>query len=127
MLEDVIKTKDVNGKDVSLLYYTIEDKTDDPYYNHYYEIRISHNDKYYNWETYAENYSKKEALLLFDEACVQAEKQYRQEQEQLERQRQDKLPIDVKEDLTGKVFSFKNSYHKREFFRAWKRLVVNVE
>ena len=121
---DVIKTKEVCGKSVNLFLYEIEDKTDDPQHDHYYEIRISHNDKMNNWETYAENYLKREALLLFDDACKEAEKQYKHEQEQLEKVRQDKLPLEVKEKITGKVFSFNDSYDKREFFREWKRLDV---
>jgi len=129
MLEDVIKTKEICGKSVSLLLYSVDecDRDNEDGFKEFYEIRISHNDKEDNWETYAENYLKKEALLLFDDACKEAEKQHKHEQEQLEKVRQDKLPIEVKEKITGKVFSFNDSYDKREFFRAWKKLVVEIK
>ena len=129
MLEDTIKTKMVQGKSVRLLLYSIEecDRDNEDDFKEFYEIRISHNDEQDNFEIYAENYLKKEALLLFDEACVEAKKQHKAEQEKIERKRQDELPIDVAEKVTGKVFTFKDSYDKREFFRAWKRLVVEVK
>ena len=73
MLEDVLKTKNVEGKTVSLLLYNI-DKIDRYYEdnrNHYYEIRISNNDKLDTFEIYAENYIKRESIKIFNQACKQ--------------------------------------------------------
>jgi len=67
---DLIKTKIVDGKSVSLLSYSIdkEDRCEDNY-KHFYEIRVSYNDEDDNWYTDTEVYLKKDALKIFDIVC----------------------------------------------------------
>jgi len=128
MLDDVIKSVDVCGMTISLLLYSIEpdEWENEDGHKHYYEIRISFNNKKDDWETFSEVYYKTSALKEFTLAKKQA-KQYAIE----EAIRQKELaewskPISVLDTITGHTFSFANSYDKDSFFQAWDSLLVSV-
>jgi hypothetical protein len=128
MLEDVIFTKKVHGKSVSILLYSIdkEDRHNEDNHNHFYEVRISENDRYDNFESYAEVYTKREAWKLFIKACKQVEIDVITEQAKEKRLAERLKPVNVLDSVTGKTFAFANHYDKEEFFNTWDRLVVDV-
>ena len=73
MLEDVIKTKEINNKIVSILLYSIEKENFqlEENHHHYYEIRISEkNDPTCTkWYTDSEYYQKRSAIIAFNQVC----------------------------------------------------------
>ena len=86
MLEDVIYTETMkdSGYYVSILKYTTEKGYKDLYdnRNHYYDIRISFNDKEDNFDDiYEVIYTKREAFKLFKKAKDYANNLYLEEQE----------------------------------------------
>jgi len=115
MLEDVIKTKRIGKKSVSILLYSVD--KEDRYsceggHDHFYEIRISENDEADTFETYAENYIKKQAIKLFNKACKET-------QAELDK-------VGVFDSVTGKTFLFANQKDKKRFFNTWDKLVIDV-
>ena len=71
MLQDIIHSERICGYDISILLYSIEreDRNLFDNRNHYYDIRISWNDKYDSFDDVFEFiYTKKEAFKLFKKA-----------------------------------------------------------
>jgi|15BtaG_2_1085339.scaffolds.fasta_scaffold17158_3 hypothetical protein len=131
MLDDVIKSVDVCGMTISLLLYSIEPefrKYEDGH-KHYYEIRISFNNKNDDWETFGDCYTylKKDALKEFTLAKKQAKKYAIEDAIREKELAEWSKPISVLDTITGHTFSFANSYDKESFFRAWDKLVVSVK
>ena len=129
MLDDVIKSVDVCGMTISLLLYSIEPefrKYEDGH-KHYYEIRISFNNKNDDWETFSEVYYKDLALKEFTLAKKQAKKYAIEDAIREKELAEWSKPISVLDTITGHTFSFANSYDKESFFRAWDKLVVSVK
>jgi len=83
MLEDVIHSETMpdSGYYVSILLYSI-DKDDKQFFdnrNHYYDIRISFNNKYDDfYDIYDIIYTKKEAFKLFKKAKIDANDIYKE-------------------------------------------------
>ena len=75
MLEDVIKTRKVCDKEVSILLYSIDkaDCTDDGNRNHYYEIRVSDLEDENNWYEDSCFYTKRDTLRTFNIVCKEIE------------------------------------------------------
>ena len=73
MLEDVIKTKEIGTKIVSVLLYSIdrENYQSEDNHNHFYEVRVSEkNDPTAcNWYTDSEYYHKRSAIIAFNQIC----------------------------------------------------------
>ena len=84
MLEDVIHSETMpdSGYYVSILLYSI-DKADKQFFdnrNHYYDIRISFNNKYDDfYDIYDIIYTKKVAFKLFEKAKLYANYFYKEE------------------------------------------------
>ena len=74
---DVIKTKIVDGKSVSILLYSIdkEDREIEDGHKQIYEVRVSLNDKLDNWYTDSEFYFKKDALRVFKLICKELQQE----------------------------------------------------
>jgi len=85
MLKDVIHSETMpdSGYYVSILLYSI-DKADKQFFdnrNHYYDIRISFNNKYDDfYDIYDIIYTKKQAFKLFEKAKIYANDFYKEEE-----------------------------------------------
>ena len=132
MLEDVIKTKEVCGKTVSILLYSVDKENREFEDNHrqYYEVRVSENDEQDNFYTDSEFYLKRDAVRTLNIVCKELEiehiKELSRKETNAKRHEEDSKPINVLDSVTGKTFAFANSYDKREFFDIWDKLVVDV-
>lgn len=75
MLEAVIKTREVCGKTVIILLYSIakEDRGFEDSHNHYYEIRVSENDEHDNFYEDSYYYTKRSVLITFNQVCKEIE------------------------------------------------------
>lgn len=105
MLIEVTKTENVLGETVSILRYEITDKTDDLYHHHYYEVRVSANDKNDSFYTYEECYTKRDAMFLFRGACALVKSQHAMWEARMTTEREAKKEKEDAFDLISNALS----------------------
>ena len=74
---DVILTKEVRGKTVSVLLYGVD--KENKFSQKYYEVRVSYNDEWDNWYTDSEFYVKRDAVKVHGIVCKEIEAEYQAE------------------------------------------------